>query len=122
MLPSIPDGFFDMQACANQCSYRKVALLFLSMGPIPHERMWTRWLQQANGLLPLEVLKHPMCTEDRLMQLQHSCEVQATAGRKANSTNPSELQYLFSIYHHSAPDYPGEPEFHTACALASFTY
>lgn len=77
---------------------------------MPHERLWTRWLERANGLLPLEVLGHPMCTEERLTQLHLHCKQQADARRQAGLLNPADEQFLFSVYIHTSPDYPGEPD------------
>lgn len=99
-----------MQAGAQHCSYHKVALLFLTVGPMPHERLWTRWLQRANGLLPLEFLQQPLCTEERLAQLRMHCQLQTNARERAGLSNPADEQFLFSIYIHSRPDYPGEPD------------
>lgn len=38
---------------------RKVALMFLTVGELPHEQLWLEWLQQAEGLLPLRALLDP---------------------------------------------------------------
>ena len=32
----------------------KVAVMFLTRGPMPHEVLWADWLRAANGLMPVE--------------------------------------------------------------------
>ena len=42
-------------ACNDALGIDRVALLFLSLGPLPHDRMWAAWLDGASGLIPLQV-------------------------------------------------------------------
>ena len=39
--------------CNDALGIDRVALLFLSLGALPHDRMWAAWLDGASGLVPL---------------------------------------------------------------------
>ena len=41
-------------ACNDQLGVDRVALLFLSLGRLPHDAAWAAWLEGASGLLPLQ--------------------------------------------------------------------
>jgi hypothetical protein len=90
----------DAQAQGGQCSYYKIALLFLTTGDMPHENLWRRWLEQAAGLIPLEVLQRPSCSKERLKHLKARCQPRP-------GTDAVDAQYLFTIYVHPPPDHPG---------------
>ncbi len=38
---------------------KRVALMFLTTGPLPHEQLWAEWLAQLEGALPLSALAAP---------------------------------------------------------------
>lgn len=89
------------QACARLCAYKKVALLFLTLGPMPHERLWTLWLEGAAGLVPLEAVREPTCSKERLSHIQSHCARRGAAGGVLHA------QHLFSVYIHPPPGYAG---------------
>lgn len=39
-------------SCAVALPTPRVALLFLTVGPMPHEALWEAWLRSAGGLVP----------------------------------------------------------------------
>jgi hypothetical protein len=82
-----------------RCSQYKIALLFLTRGPMPHERLWARWLEGAVGLVPMEILRERNCSKAHVNELRFAC--QAHPG-----VDPVEAQHLFTIYIHPKPDYP----------------
>eukprot|EP00884_Botryococcus_braunii_P002142 jgi/Botrbrau1/11929/Bobra.0259s0018.1 len=85
------------------CSTYKVAMLFMTPGPMPHESLWTLWLKAAAGLVPLEDVKQYNCSKEHLRRVRSLCEPQA-------STNPLQGQHLFTVYIHPSPEYPPYPE------------
>eukprot|EP00884_Botryococcus_braunii_P009898 jgi/Botrbrau1/1890/Bobra.0005s0006.1 len=96
-------GVAKMQARETACSSFKVALLFLTVGPMPHERLWRRWFDDVAGLIPLEQLKQRNCSERHVARLRSSCQPPAGA-------SPVEAQHLFTVYIHPKPDFPAYPE------------
>jgi hypothetical protein len=50
-------GSLDPEAtCSQVLGIQTVALMFLTTGPIPHERSWRLWLDGAAGWLPYQGL------------------------------------------------------------------
>jgi len=80
----------------------KVALLFLTRGPMPHESMWALWLEAAAGALPQE-LAYMICRQEPSVwrTLEHTCGVLAAAPSVLNR------QALFSVYVHASPNFEG---------------
>jgi hypothetical protein len=77
-----------------------VALMFLTTGPIPHERTWRLWLEGAAGWLPyqgLPVAKQAACSggEQQWQRVAHGCD-------------PSQ-QHLYRLYVHALPNFTGKP-------------
>jgi hypothetical protein len=75
-----------------------VALMFLTTGPIPHERTWRLWLEGAAGWLPyqgLPVAKQAACSggEQQWQRVAHGCD-------------PSQ-QHLYRLYVHALPNFTG---------------
>eukprot|EP00884_Botryococcus_braunii_P006779 jgi/Botrbrau1/16101/Bobra.7_2s0067.1 len=96
-------GISELQGELVECSAYKIALLFLTPGPMPHARLWGRWLEAAAGLVPLEGLKESNCSESEMSRVRAECQ-------PAPSTNPVDAQHLFTVYIHPHPQYPACPE------------
>ena len=47
-------------ACNDALGVGRVALLFLSLGALPHDHMWAAWLDGASGLIPRQ--RYEVCT------------------------------------------------------------
>ncbi len=43
--------------CNDLLGVDRVALMFLSLGALPQDALWTAWLEGASGLLPLQPLQ-----------------------------------------------------------------
>ncbi len=43
--------------CNDLLGVDRVALLFLSLGALPQDTLWTAWLEGASGLVPLQPLQ-----------------------------------------------------------------
>eukprot|EP00884_Botryococcus_braunii_P004622 jgi/Botrbrau1/14160/Bobra.182_3s0100.1 len=86
-----------------ECSAYKIALLFMTAGPMPHARLWGQWLEAAAGLVPLEGLKESHCSESQMRRVRLKCQ-------PPPSTNPVDAQHLFTVYIHPHPKYPAYPE------------
>lgn len=110
----------------------KVALLFLTRGPMAHERTWSAWLAGAAGLVPLPAVARRGCGPEAVAALDAACG--AAAGRRAahkfgedNGEDAAaaaaagaaaaraplagraalRAQHLFTIFVHAPPDFPG---------------
>lgn len=44
----------------------KVAIMFLTQGPMPHEALWGRWLESITGLMPTLCLGNAVCAKGGL--------------------------------------------------------
>ena len=49
----------DGPAAAAALLLPKVALMFLTRGPMPHERLWNDWLREVEGLVPSALVSDP---------------------------------------------------------------
>ena len=83
----------------------QVALLFLTRGPMPHEALWSMWLEGAKGLVPNALLEAAICSQDSI----NSCAAQRRRGLRATGAENREGQSLFSVYVHANPDFEGYP-------------
>lgn len=90
------EGFYELS------STRKVALLFLTVGPLPHAHLWEQWLAGAAALLPLE---------DAVDACAHGTPGEAMLGRLATKmlkgSTITSRQSLYSIYVHAPPSFTG---------------
>lgn len=86
--------------CSSALRAPKVALMFLTRGPMHHEELWTRWLASAANLVPADLLRFVNCTDSFVEQLRRMCQAPQGAGAL-------EAQHLFTVYVHSQPDFTG---------------
>jgi hypothetical protein len=90
------EGFYELS------SPRKVALLFLTVGRLPHEQLWTEWLSGAAGLLPLD---------DAVDACAHGPSGEAMLGRLSSKmlkgSTVASRQTLYSLYVHAPPFFNG---------------
>ncbi|GAB4820324.1 hypothetical protein N2152v2_007370 [Parachlorella kessleri] len=93
----------------------KVALLFMTSGKMPHERLWRLWVKQAKALVPLDAVRRYAATSSRpgapldparLQQLAQACAARQTAAGEL-PVSQLDRQFLFTFYIHAAPDVPG---------------
>lgn len=89
----------------------KVALMFLTRGPMHHERTWRVWLEAAAGLLPRQALlasQEAACDDQTWAQMMAACAPSALSRHQL--LGPSEtalVQHLFNIYVHALPNFTG---------------
>lgn len=86
--------------CSSSLRAPKVALMFLTRGPMHHEELWTRWLASAAGLVPADLLRFANCTDSYVAHLRNICQPPPGAGAL-------EAQHLFTIYVHPQPEFEG---------------
>lgn len=94
-------------ACDALLQIPKVAMLFLTPGALPHERLWREWLQGAASLLPVpSVVAYARrgwgLDRHRLAELQAVCTPLLDAELPL-----SQRQHLFSLYVHTHPTFRG---------------
>ncbi|GAB4813340.1 hypothetical protein N2152v2_000386 [Parachlorella kessleri] len=98
----------------------KVALMFMTNGRVPHERLWRLWVLQAKALVPLGAVRQYAAASSRpgepsdpsrLQQLAEACGARSGGKRPVS---PIHRQFLFTFYVHAPPEYfPG----HSTTAL-----
>ncbi|KAK9842288.1 hypothetical protein WJX81_004782 [Elliptochloris bilobata] len=92
-------------ACADALGQPKVALMFLTPGPMPHADVWATWLRASADLLRADCLAGRVCGEANraaaLAAVQAAC-ANSSAGANAASQ-------LFSVYVHPPPAFRGYP-------------
>ncbi|KAL3144019.1 hypothetical protein ABBQ32_003823 [Trebouxia sp. C0010 RCD-2024] len=101
--------------CGALLQMPKVALMFLTRGPMPHEELWNRWLASAAGLVAVDCTSTSLCsqtplisTSTRTAQRQPSMPVLKQACTlKRTAENGYLQQHMFSIYIHPPPDFAG---------------
>lgn len=111
----------ELQQHDDQCGallqMPKVALMFLTRGPMPHEELWNRWLASAAGLVAVDCASASLCStapinsssssssrtnsQPSMQALKQSCTLKRTA------PNAYLQQHMFSIYIHPPPDFQG---------------
>ncbi|GAB4818184.1 hypothetical protein N2152v2_005230 [Parachlorella kessleri] len=109
--------------CEANIKLKKVALMFLTTGPLPHAQLWEEWLGQVAGSLPASALATPgalclkrcrsgRCTRDcgPAAACSPLCRAQL-ASQFAVPPNATALQrqHLFSIYVHAPPSWKRYP-------------
>ena len=96
----LPDTYLE----SNRSDTPKVALLFLTRGPMPLESIWQAWFQAAEGVLPFAAAQS-LCRQDPSGQrLRLACD--ATTRRDART--PAHSQALFNIYVHAPSGFQGK--------------
>lgn len=81
----------------------QVALLFITRGEMPYERMWAAWLAAAKWLVPAQHANAFQC------EAAYKPPRGMDAGRLESKSGRQhyEEQALFSIYVHSSPNFTG---------------
>ena len=73
MPQQLATGALKEDECGRVTGMPKVALLFLTRGPMPHEQLWYNWFEQAAGEQALAANAFPnsfcMCGSYSLSQL-----------------------------------------------------
>ncbi len=54
-------GLDRSRSCPEQLQIPKVAMMFLTQGPMPHEELWKRWLASIAGFIPTLCLANAVC-------------------------------------------------------------
>lgn len=71
--------------------------MFLVIGSMPHEAVWTEWFSQLADKVPAQI-----ACSDRLMRC-----LQQMGSQTKHSVY--DAQHLFTIQVHPTPDFPGYP-------------
>lgn len=77
----------------------QVAMLFLTMGKMRHKELWSLWLQQAAGRLPVDCLASATCGErqsERLLQAAREC-MTAEPGALSRFAHPMQHETPFLV-------------------------
>ncbi|GAB4823627.1 hypothetical protein N2152v2_010673 [Parachlorella kessleri] len=109
-------------------SIPKVALMFLTHGPMPNERLWAEWLEGVAGRVPLQALwgRGAICLRSCLPGGRNCRELRCGAAAACHRLCRREVleklalpssradpvlrrQLLFSVYVHAPPWFPGYP-------------
>lgn len=99
--------------CGALLQIPKVALMFLTRGPMPHEELWNRWLASAAGLVAVDCASDSLCNHtpvngSRTKASQPSMQaLKQTCTLKRTAPNAYLQQHMFSIYIHPPPDFTG---------------
>lgn len=96
--------------------------MFLTKGPMPHERLWRKWFQEVAGLLPTRRLRAAMCPwvdaassssppppppADIVRSSVHRMFQAVCSQRAGHDDDPIVAQHLFSVYVHAPPTFAG---------------
>ena len=106
--------------CGAMLQMPKVALMFLTRGPMPHEELWNRWLASAAGLVAVDCASSSLCSQTPMdsntdssnstskPQRQPSMSaVKQACTLKRTAQNGYLQQHMFSIYIHPPPEFAG---------------
>lgn len=101
--------------CGAMLQMPKVALMFLTRGPMPHEELWNRWLASAAGLLAVDCASSSLCSQTPMNSSSNSTAqrqpsmsaLKQACTLKRTAQNGYLQQHMFSIYIHPPPDYTG---------------
>lgn len=100
--------------CGALLQMPKVALMFLTRGPMPHEELWNRWLASAAGLVAVDCASASLCSQTQSNSSRSSSNPQPsmqalkqTCTLKRTAANAYLQQHMFSIYIHPPPDFAG---------------
>ena len=106
-----PPLLMQHDACDALLQIPKVAMLFLTPGALPHERLWREWLQGAVSLLPVPSVVAYARRGWGLDRLRLT-DLQAVCTPLLDVELPlSQRQHLFSIYVHAHPTFRGYRNF-----------
>ncbi|KAK9815960.1 hypothetical protein WJX74_007174 [Apatococcus lobatus] len=91
--------------CAAALHLPKLALLFLTVGSLPHDKLWSDWFASAKGLVPRDYLEAARCeaqeaSPDALTELNQVCQSEP-------GTPILDRQHLFSVHVHTSPTHAG---------------
>ena len=102
--PSQETIAWDTKASLDAPHVPKVALLWLSRGPMPHEALWAAWLGAAAGVAPRDYAVS-LCRSGfsgAQVPLEETCRAAVDAASSVAG------QLLFSVYVHAPPSFEGE--------------
>jgi hypothetical protein len=91
--------------CGTVLQVPKVALLFLTVGPLPHHQTWEQWLKAARGWLPTDAVR-AAC--DGPAALSPCRGTGRDTKHAAIRSDPLDGQFLFSLYIHTPPNNASE--------------
>ncbi len=99
--------------CDNLLHIPKVAMLFLTPGMLPHERLWREWLEGAVDLLPIPAVQAYArrgwsLDRARLTHIQAACLPRAPIDLDIPLV---QRQHLFTLYVHTHPSFRGYRNF-----------
>ena len=77
--------------------------MFITRGPMPHEKSWAAWLSAAKWLVPVQHANASTCSQG--YRVPKNAHIRHSA-RKSASQHYHE-QALFTLYVHSPPDHKG---------------
>ena len=61
---------YDVHQCAAAVAAPRIALMFLTRGGLPHERLWAEWLGGVAGVIPAQYVQvHSDVAMDVIRQL-----------------------------------------------------
>ncbi|KAK9787631.1 hypothetical protein WJX73_008336 [Symbiochloris irregularis] len=105
-------GPMKQDECGPAVGMPKVALLYLTRGPMAHEQLWSTWFEQAAGLVRADCLGAALCegaSQPRAAGRPGVLEAVGSACRGKETTGPDVVsrQSLFSVYVHANPDFEG---------------
>ena len=89
--------FLPADRCAHALHYPKVALLFLTMGEMPHEPLWRLWFEELGNLV------YRGCDPDAV-EASEDCKNAAQRIGAQRDGHPIASQQLFNVY---VPNYLG---------------
>lgn len=107
--------------CGAMLQMPKVALMFLTRGPMPHEELWNRWLASAAGLVAVDCTSNSLCSQIPMPSSSPDSSNRSSTARrqpsmsavkqactlKRTAQNSYLQQHMFSIYIHPPPDFAG---------------
>ncbi|EFN51093.1 hypothetical protein CHLNCDRAFT_55340 [Chlorella variabilis] len=108
--PTTADASND--SCAQALGIPKVALLFLTYGPLYHEAAWRLWFASAAGLLPAREAESAVCEPGAEVYeaMRGACSSATSVGAVAGmGPQPIERQHLYSVHIHAPPSFEGYP-------------
>lgn len=117
LTPSVDAATFDgaNTKCIVDLDMKKVALMFLTQGPMPFESVWEAWIHEAAGLLPKSAFRSgkSLCLQQCLSgRCTKQCGKPTACNplcreelwlRYGGQMNGRRSQHLFNIYTHPPP-------------------
>lgn len=84
--------------------------MFLTKGPLHHERTWRVWLEAAAGMLPRQALlatQDAVCNEGKWQQMDRACAPSELSRHQLLGGEAAPVQHLYNIYVHALPNFTG---------------